>query len=127
MLRFIPAAFLLAFLSACASSIDTQDEVVVLTQAAVYDLKAAKTDADAHEDIVASTCYGKLIERLSTLPALTEGRVIGPVTGFQKARNARRRLDAGISDEVHLACAALLADTRATVLRVTKLLGVVLP
>lgn len=127
MLRFIPLAFVVALLSACAGSIDTQDEAVVLTQAAVYDLKAAKADADAHEDIVASTCYGKLIEKLSALPALTEGRVIGPATGFQKARNARRRLDAGVSDEVHLACAALLADTRATVLRVVRLLGIALP
>lgn len=118
-------AAIMAMLGACSTQpIDTQDDVVALSNIVLEDLKTAKADADVHDDIIASTCYAALIKKVEELPTLTAGRVVGPISGFQKARNARRRMDVGISDEVHVACAALASDTRVTVLRVLKLINV---
>lgn len=102
---------------------DTQDEVEALVQFASDDLRAALADANAHGDVIAATCWSKLLEKVDDLPRLTEGRVIGAASAYQKARNIRRRVDAGWSDDVRLACAALADDGRSVLARLLRRIG----
>lgn len=102
---------------------DTQDEIEALVAFASDDLRAALADAQAHNDVIAATCWGKLLERVEDIPRLTETRVIGAASAYQKARNIRRRVDAGWSDEVRLACAALADDGRGVIRRLLRRIG----
>lgn len=107
---------------------NTQDEIEAATNFVLKDLREAKASADAHNDLIGSACWGKLIEKVEAIPARTETQVVGAAGTFQRARNIRRMLEAGIiSDELHQACAAMVADARSTILRLAKLAGVGLP
>lgn len=116
------AAGLLLLLGGCVQGeVDTQDQVEAATAVVTADLRVALADADAHADRAASQCYRALLERIETLPDRTAGPVVGAISAFQKTRNARRAVDAGVPEEVHIACAAVVADARATTLRLLSL------
>jgi hypothetical protein len=116
------AAGLLLLLGGCVQGdLDTQDQVVAVTGVVAADLRVALADADVHADRAASQCYRALLERVEALPDRTAGPVVGAISAFQKVRNARRAIDAGVPDDVHIACAALVADSRVTTLRLLSL------
>ena len=77
------------------------------------DLEAAKADADAHNDVIASTCYAYI---LTVLPVITQNAqdqdVKGVFSAFQKARNIIKRGQEGISDELTLNCGPLYLDAK---------------
>lgn len=115
----IALAFALA-LSACTAARDAalyeEGKVASLTEFALEDLKAAHADALAHDDVIAATCWAKLAEKVAALPGRTETQAVGAFSAYQKARNVRRAVTNGISDDIKLACAALVADARRGVL-----------
>ena len=117
------AIALAASLSACAGgSLDTQDDVERLARFTAADIRVALADATVHEDQAAMQCWGVLLAKVEDLPRLTASPVVGAASAYQKARNARRRIDGGVSEEVHIACAAMLDDARSTVFRLVRLL-----
>ena len=123
-MKRIAALALAASLSACAGqALDTQDDVEALTRFVAADIRAALADAKIHEDQSAVQCWTVLLAKVEDLPRLTASPVVGAASAFQKARNARRRFDAGVSEEVHIACAAMLDDARSTILRLGRLIS----
>lgn len=83
------------------------------------DLAAAKADADARGDSVASQCYGGISTYLSAhggaAPSLPS--VKGVASGFQAARDAVKiaeaaQANAGIPPELELACGPLALDVQ---------------
>lgn len=118
-MKYVAIAFLAIVLSACA----VQDRALVeagkeasLAEFALADLQAAHADAMAHDDVIAATCWAKLAEKVAALPGRTETQAVGAFSAYQKARNVRRAVTNGISDDIKLACAALAADARRGVL-----------
>lgn len=76
------------------------------------DLEEALRSANAHDDVIAAACWTGLLTKLDELGAegfFTEPK--GVFSSFQKARNARRLITGGFSDEIKLACAALKDDS----------------
>lgn len=116
-------------LGACSSLPDTvqngdpRDEIAALTELAKTDIESALSDARAHKDKAAVLCYSELLDKIEDLPKLTASRVVGPVSAFQKARNIRKRIDEGVSEDVEIACAALANETRGTLRRIVRLVG----
>jgi hypothetical protein len=68
-------------------------------------------------------CWGKLLEHVEALPGKTESKVIGAAGAYQRARNARRIYDAGIPEDIHIACAPMISDAKNTLFRLAKLAG----
>lgn len=128
-MKTIAAVALALSLGACANlegtvrNGDTQDEIVALAELAKADVESALADARAHKDKAAVLCYAELLDKLEDLPKLTASRVVGPVSAFQKARNIRKRIDEGVSEDVEIACAALANETRGTLRRIVRLVG----
>lgn len=102
---------------------DTQDEIVAATSFIQRDLEEAKASADAWGDRSASQCWGALLERVQALPGKTESKVVGLAGAYQRARNGRRVYDAGIPEDIHIACAPMVSDAKSTLFRLAKLAG----
>lgn len=138
------AIALAAMLSACATSLpnvgEPADSAADTAEAGFFDrlgeftrndLEVAmqltgdrdldgQVDPDvANGDPVALLCYTYLHGKVTAAQA-GEGMitVAGAVSAFQSARNVKRRIDNGISDEFHLACGPLRSEVRATALGV---------
>jgi hypothetical protein len=72
-------------------------------------------DPDVTGDPIALQCYAYLHTKLGAAPqGIT---VAGVISGFQAARNIKRRVGGGFSDEFTLGCGALLTDVRGTLLK----------
>lgn len=93
-----------------------------ISQLAQADVQAALDDANAHGDVIAAQCYAHILAVIPTLPNAAAAPK-GVVSAFQKARNIRRRVDQGISDEFTLACGPLITDTRRTALKIGARIG----
>lgn len=89
----------LLLLSAC-QTIGTQSNLRAFS---LTDVRAAKVDADAHSDALASLCYGELITQLQ----VAEADPVGLVSTYQRARDVRRYAE---SDKLHTACGPLAVD-----------------
>jgi hypothetical protein len=78
-------------------------------------------DPGVDGDPVALQCYVYLDGKLGTAPqGIT---VAGVISGFQAARNIKRRVSSGVSDEFHLGCGPLINDVRSTALGIAARLG----
>lgn len=121
MTRFKPIAALVfgAFLlGGCAFSQGLRDYTA-------GDLKAAISLAEDDPD--ATACY-KAILKSQDGRTTVDVTIEGPVSAFQKARNLRRGLDAGIPPDVHRKCAVLIVDARRTLVRLgLRLTGLPIP
>lgn len=107
-------------LAAAPAIEEAADELKGFVQA---DLEAALADAEAHQDQVAAQCYTAILGRLQELQERQRVKPVGAISGFQKARNLKRRLDAGISDEFDIACGPLIAQVRRDTLSILTRLG----
>lgn len=110
-IQLIAVAFLLA---ACASG-NGLDGLRAFTAEDLTNAHKAAIDAG---DTVAAGCYMALLETMpeaSNEPEAATGRA-GAFTAFQKGRNIERRLDAGVSKKVHVACAPLIVDLERTLI-----------
>jgi hypothetical protein len=67
-------------------------------------------------DPVALQCYAYLHGKVTTDGGGETITVAGVVSAFQSARNVKRRIGTGVSDEFHLACGPLINDVRASAL-----------
>lgn len=104
-----------------------RDELAAIAAFALEDLRAAKAAAEAQDDQAAALCWGALADYVETVPAKVSGPTIGAATVYQRARHARRIIDRGPPERVHIACAAMLADARSTLLRLSRLVRVAVP
>lgn len=106
---------------------ETEQERKVLTTIARDDLAEALRSAEAHNDIIAATCWRGLLVKLDSVDGgfFTEPK--GVFSTFQKTRNIRRVLTEGVSDELKVACAALRSDTRSAVLDIARTVGLPIP
>jgi hypothetical protein len=102
---------------------DTQDEIVAATSFLERDLTEAKASADAWGDRSASQCWGVLLDHVKALPGKTESKVVGLAGAYQRARNGRRIYDAGMPEDIHIACAPMVSDAKSTLFRLAKLAG----
>lgn len=120
-------------LAACGTLPDTvdngdpRDEFAAIAAFALEDLRAAKVAAEAQDDEAAALCWGALADYVETVPGKVSGPTIGAATVYQRARHARRIIDRGPPERVHIACAAMLADARSTLLRLSRLVRVAIP
>jgi hypothetical protein len=72
-------------------------------------------DEGVEGDPIALQCYAYLNTKLGTE---REGiTVAGVISGFQAARNIKRRVTGGFSDDFTLGCGALLTDVRGSILK----------
>lgn len=105
------AAF--ALLAGCAGIAErVADQVQPVLDFALNDIRAAQDLAVAAGDEAAIQCYGVLEARVAKLGPRLEPPVIGAVSAYQKARNVRRFIAAGISEELRAACAWMIMDSR---------------
>ncbi len=112
------AIILALFLAGCGS-ITGDDPLSRLGDFTVADLKAANDLAVSADDQIAMACYPELIkfvERVGDFRAETR-TVAGAFSAYQRARNVRRRLELGLPDSLRIGCAALLNDSKRSVLR----------
>ncbi len=86
------------------------------------DVQQAKVLAEQADDQLAVKCWTHL-EQLTLAnipnPDAPVGRVVGVMSAYQKARNVRRKVEAGISDQSRLECGPMLMESRS----VSKRLG----
>lgn len=110
---------LLLLLAACTSQLPEGDDLESLRQLTLADLRAAQKDAEAHKDIIGATCWKQLAISLEGLSD-HDNPIIGIATAHQTARNIRRRLEAGVPEEIRLACAALVDDGSRFLIRLAR-------
>lgn len=71
-------------------------------------------------DPIALQCYSYLRGKVVEAGGDDSIRVAGVVSAFQSARNVRRRVDLGVSDEFVLNCGPLITDVRMNALGVVS-------
>lgn len=88
------------------------------------DVEAALADATSHNDILASTCYQGILTHIDALnTGDSNAGVKGAVSAFQKARNVRRGLGGGLTDEMKLACGPLFIDVQGNIAKLLAKFG----
>lgn len=91
---------ILALLFALGQSVGLAQDLRSLS---VADVKAAQTDADAHQDAIASRCYSSLLERLEA----PQRAPVGILSAYQRARDVDQFAH---SQALRAACAELAID-----------------
>jgi hypothetical protein len=76
----------------------------------LVDAQAAKMDADAHNDVIAGTCWTYIATKMESAGAAPSTQIAGILSAFQKARDIRRGIGGGVSDEFKLACSPLVLE-----------------
>lgn len=140
MRSLMPVLALTLLLGGCASgegvlgparavlSAETEEERTVAYGAIRADLDEALRSAKVHEDRIAVACWQGLLTKLDAIDGdryFTD--VLGAASGFQKARNIRRKFSEGVSEDIVIACAALKADSRSALLGIARLVGIPVP
>lgn len=74
-------------------------------------------------DPIALQCYSYLRGKVANAGGGNSIQVAGVVSAFQSARNVRRRVDLGASDEFVLNCGPLITDVRMNALGVISRIG----
>jgi len=85
------------------------------------DIDAAQALAVAANDPAAVQCYTTLSGKVERLGGRLELPVVGVVSAYQRARNVRRLVTGGVSDELRAACAWMLMDSRSFLRRLGTL------
>lgn len=99
-----------------SDSADTQGAIERLETFTVRDIQAADDDAVKNKDSVAHACYPVLADFVAALPKPGESPDVGAFTTFQKARDIRNVIAAGIPKDLLMACAPLVSEVRGDVL-----------
>lgn len=101
----------------------TQNDLEVAMQlTGDLDLDGA-VDAGKVGDPIALACYSYLRGRVAEAGGDDSIRVAGVVSAFQSARNVRRRVDQGVSDDFVLNCGPLITDVRMNALGLISRIG----
>jgi hypothetical protein len=108
-LKGIAAILLLLVLGAC---VGMPKDVAKFT---VVDLERALVLAEG--DTAATNCWSSLLPYAEAAAERDAPDAVGAASKFQKVRNLRRALRAGIPEEVGIACAPLVVGTQKTILR----------
>lgn len=113
------------FLSGCATIGQQGDDegrfLSRLQQLTSADLKAALDSAISHDDKLSVPCWSYLSQAVTQQAPKTD--VVGIASAYQRLRNLRRGVLGGISDELRLACAAMVQDSRDFALRFGSAFG----
>lgn len=89
-----------------------------LQTASIADLKAAKADADSHNDLLSSECYDGLLQYVSAHPITAPTiNVVGVASAFQAGRDAVKLTQAASAQgllpvEIVQACGPLALDVQ---------------
>lgn len=127
--KFLAAGSLAVLLSGCAGSVSlpgliaanasasastsSTDPLTALANYTTADLAAADADAVAHGDDVAHACYPALTTFVASLPTSTPGTTVaGAFSLFQKERDLRNVVAAGIPKYLLMGCAPLVTEVR---------------
>lgn len=94
-----------------------------LAVATADDVAEARRSAAAHGDALALVCWDYLARRIEQGGGVYITEVKGVASAYQKARNVRRVVAGGLSDEAKMACAPMLLDSAAALGRLAPLLG----
>jgi hypothetical protein len=76
----------------------------------LVDAQAAKADADSHNDVIAISCWTYIATKMESSGATPSTQIAGILSAFQKARDIRRGIGSGVSDEFKLACSPLVLE-----------------
>lgn len=99
------------------------DPFTALRQFTIDDLNAALADAQANNDLIAAGCWQALIPLVQNNAANPLPSKPGAALAFQKARNFKRKVQAGIPEAVTAACAPLILDAQQTILGIGAAVG----
>jgi hypothetical protein len=122
--RFLFATAMLSVLAACAAPQSTGSNASAgastsvglgaeLANMTLSDLQNASTDAKAHGDKLAATCYDFLATQITSEASTLGASVTGPVSAFQRARDLQNAITGGVSQDFQINCAPLLSDVQA--------------
>jgi len=103
MVRRIAIFVVAGFLSACSTA-PGQSVVTKLKVKFRVDLAVAEKIAIQQGDIISSTCYRALLDRLPV--DKQKIKPVGVISKLQVVAGLKHKFQAGISDELELACAA---------------------
>jgi len=118
----IATACLMLGLSACAVAPEDRQALADVSEFTLADLRAAEASATAHGDTIAATCWAALIDAKAAIGDTAATDIKGAFSGIQAVRNARRRVQSGLSDEVKIGCGPLALDAVASYSRLARLL-----
>lgn len=117
-LLIILLTFVLLAVAACATTGGDGPDTNI-KQFVRADIQAALKIAQASGDTAGINCMSVLLKRMpENVDAV---KATGAVSLYMQARQTRRAIDKGISEEVHLACAPLIVDAE----RVLAKLGLI--
>lgn len=119
----IPALFLA--LAGCAAASgggpaasSGPDPIAQVAQFTVADLTAADADAVANNDAISHACYPALIQFVHSLPSSNAGTtVLGAFSAFQKARDLRNAVSAGVPLYLTMGCGPLYSQVHGDLLK----------
>lgn len=103
--------------SSPSASATAPDPLVQLANFTITDLQAADADAVAHNDALAHACYPALIQFVQGLPNPSSLTVSGAFSAFQKARDLKGALNAGVPNYLLIGCGPLYAQVHGDLLR----------
>jgi len=120
MKKFLPilTALVLAGCVGLPSGEAYNDRLEQLSNIALPDLESANRLAIAADDKAAMQCWPAVIEFAKHLDEYRQSigeAAPGVFTSYQRLRNIRRRLSDGIPEDVHLACAAMVSESRSAI------------
>lgn len=118
------------FMSACATtqainllqSGQETDLFSAVSKVTVADLDAAMADAQQNNDVIAMNCY-PVLKKYVLMGSQGTTKIVGAFSAYQKARDIKKGIGAGVPDDLKLGCAAMLQETRDFVLKMAAIAG----
>lgn len=102
-------------LAGCSTQLVQGEAKSKLAVVTMEDLDVAIASAQAENDPQAVTCYTEVKAWVNSHPSGTS--VKGVFSAFEAARLVRRRVDLGIPESLHNACAPLIVDANVTLVK----------
>ncbi len=124
-MRILATLMLVSILAGCGTATKllhrAEGATAELSKVAVEDLAAAEESALRHKDPYAAECWAELRVYVGELRKQGFTDIKGAFTAFQKARNIRRGVQAGLPEAVHVRCAHMFRDARNTLIGLARL------
>lgn len=93
------------------------DPIQQISQFTVTDLQNADADAVSNNDTIAHACYPAMIQFIKSLPGSNGSTTVsGAFSAFQKARDLRNTVAAGVPTYLTMGCGPLYAQVHADLL-----------
>ena len=121
-MRLLATLLLVSILAGCGTIAERVGGAAGrLSEVALEDLAAAEESAIRHKDPYAAECWVELRVYVGELRKQGFTDIKGAFSTFQKARNIRRGVRAGLPEAVHVRCAHMLRDARNTLIGLARL------